>query len=199
MTLPPRPPRYINFFEPFHFTAGDQLVVPIGASHISLLLQEIQSREREEREQTNNMLGLTQVQKGSYVTLCICRLTLAWIFSETSTKLLGMPTLLVRSSSLVLDSLMPTRLSAVRCRLVTRVTLRQLPSSNSFVQLSSRVPLPTSGHSRSRVQNPLSGFAPKQTKESSVWRTTYIVLQSFDASINLHLNSSSGLPSRLGL
>ena len=47
--LPPRPPRYINFFEPFHFLAGDQLVVPIGASHISLRLQEIQSREREKK------------------------------------------------------------------------------------------------------------------------------------------------------
>ena len=51
--LPPRPSRYINLFEPFHFTAGDQLVVPIGASHISLPLQEIQSREWEEREQTD--------------------------------------------------------------------------------------------------------------------------------------------------
>ena len=67
-------PRYVNLFEPFHFLAGDQLVVPIGASHISLRLQEIQSREWEKKEQTNNMLGLTQVQKGSYVTLCICRL-----------------------------------------------------------------------------------------------------------------------------
>ena len=35
-------------------------------------------------------------------------------------------------------------------------------------------------HFRSRryleSQNPLSGFAPKQTKESSAWRTSYIVL-----------------------
>ena len=49
VTLPPRPPRYINFFEPFHFLAGDQLVVPIGASHISLPLQEIQSSEWEKK------------------------------------------------------------------------------------------------------------------------------------------------------
>ena len=54
VTLPPRPPRYINFFEPFHYLAGDQLVVPIGASHISLPLQDIQSSEQEKkREQTN--------------------------------------------------------------------------------------------------------------------------------------------------
>ena len=35
MTIPPRSPEYVNFFEPFHFLAGDQLVVPIGESHIS--------------------------------------------------------------------------------------------------------------------------------------------------------------------
>ena len=52
------PQHYINFFELFHFTAGDQLVVPIGVSHISLPLQEIQSREWEKKEQTNNMLGV---------------------------------------------------------------------------------------------------------------------------------------------
>ena len=72
MTLPPRPPCYINFFEPISLTAGDQLVVPIGASHISLPLQGIQPREQEEREQTNktnNMLGLIQAQQGSYATL----------------------------------------------------------------------------------------------------------------------------------
>ena len=73
---------------------------------------------------------------------------------------------------------MPTGLSAVSCRLVTRVTLRQLlpraPLSNSLTG----VPFLTSGHPRSRVQNPMSGFAPKQTKESSAWWTSYIVLQS---------------------
>ena len=30
------PPPYINFFKPFHFLAGDHLVVPIGVSHIPL-------------------------------------------------------------------------------------------------------------------------------------------------------------------
>ncbi len=75
-------------------------MVPIGVSHISLRLQKIQSREREEREQTNKRticLGLTQsvrqgVMQHSAFPVCICRLTLAWISSETSTKLLGMPT-----------------------------------------------------------------------------------------------------------
>ena len=68
----PSAPRHINFFEPFHFLAGDQLVVPIGASHISLRLQKLQSREWEEREQTNNMPGVnSKCKTRSYVTLCI--------------------------------------------------------------------------------------------------------------------------------
>ena len=48
-----------------HFTSwpGDQLVVPIGASHISSWLQEIQSREWEKKNKRTNKqykLGLTQ-------------------------------------------------------------------------------------------------------------------------------------------
>ena len=31
----PSAPRYVNFFKPFRFLTGDQLVVPIGLSHIS--------------------------------------------------------------------------------------------------------------------------------------------------------------------
>ena len=167
MTLPLRPPRYINFFEPFHFTAGDQLVVPLGVSHISLPLQEVQLREWEKKkERTNNMLGLTQGQKESYVTLCMCRLTLAWISSENSTTLLECWLILTRLPSLLWTSSHLIGLSALRCRLVTRVTLWQLPTSQSLCLTP-----------RSQVQNPLSGFAPKQTKESFAWRTTYIVLQ----------------------
>ena len=49
VTISPQPPCYINFFETFHFLAGDQQVVPTGASHISLRLQEIQSRVWEKK------------------------------------------------------------------------------------------------------------------------------------------------------
>ena len=54
--------------QPFRFfTAGDQPVVPIGVTHISLPLQELQSREWEEKEQTNktnNMLGVNSSAEG---------------------------------------------------------------------------------------------------------------------------------------
>ena len=49
-------------------------------------------------------------------------------------------------------------------------------SLSSFVQLSDWRSLPTSGHVEISGPNSLSGFAPKQTKGSSDWRTTYIVL-----------------------
>ena len=51
----------------------------------------------------------------------------------------------------------------------------QLPLCVSRRELLTRVPLPTSGRIEISSLNPLSGFAPKQTKGSSAWRTTYIV------------------------
>ena len=88
-----------------------------------------------------------------------------------------MPTHLDRSSLTVLDSLSCRLItSAVRCRLATRVTLRQLPSLGSFVQLLSRS---LTRSRQDRGLRPLFGFAPKQTKGSSACRTTYIVLQVF--------------------
>ena len=76
-------------------------------------------------------------------------------------------------------TLMPTRLSPARYRLpcpssVANCLLR-VPLSNSL--LAFPYPLPVTP--KSRVQNPLSGFAPKQTKESSAWRTSYIVLHTY--------------------
>ncbi len=80
MTLPIRPPHYINFFELFHFvTTGDQLVVPIEGSHIYFTASrntiEGAGEKREQTNKTNKMLGLTQAQEGSYATLhflCAC-------------------------------------------------------------------------------------------------------------------------------
>ena len=70
--------------------------------------------------------------------------------------------------------------SGVHCRPPLSVPRRQLLSSSSFFQptLFSR-PLPLPDPPRFQAQNTLSGFAPKQTKESSAWRPTYIVLQNF--------------------
>ena len=98
--------------------------------------------------------------------------------SENSTKQLECRLILTRSFSLVwtLSHADSPLCTGIHCRLPLSVSRRQLPSS-SFVRLSSRVPLPLPDTARSQVQNPLSGFAPKQTKESSAWQATYIVLQ----------------------
>ena len=103
----------------------------------------------------------------SYVTLCIpvsiYRSTLACISSENSTTHEECWLIVTRLPSLLWTSSHPTGLSAVRCRLpcpssVANCLLR-VPLSNSL--LAFPYPLPVTP--RSRVQNPLSGFAPKQT------------------------------------
>ena len=91
--------------------------------------------------------------------MCICRLTLAWISCETSSKLLGMPTYPDRSSTLLWTSSHPTGLSAVRCR---------LPFSSSFVQLPSRIPLPTSGHAESSSPKPFCLVLRQKTDKGIV-------------------------------
>ena len=136
-------------------------------------------------EQTNNMPGVvnSKCKTRSYVTLCIpvsiYRLTLACISIENSTTHKECWLILTRLPSLLWTSSHPTGLSAVRCRLpcpssVANCLLRA-PLSNSLLVFP--YPLPVTP--RSRVQNPLSGFAPKQTKESSAWRTSHIVLHNF--------------------
>ena len=150
------PPNTSTSSKPFHFLAGDQLVVPIGTSHISSWLQEIQSMEWEEREQTNNMLGLIQAQEEALCNIafpmCICRLTLARISCEISTKLQAMPTHLDRSSLTSLDPI-SCRLvtSAVLCRLATRVILRQL-FCEFFCPTPLAYPYPLPVTSKSRAQ-----------------------------------------------
>ena len=138
------------------------------------------------------MLGLTQGAREEFCNiafpLCICRLTLSWISSEISTKLLGMQTHLDRSS------FTGTGLTHVDCSLLLSVVDCPLASPfanclllSPFVSLSDWHSLPTSGHVEISSPNPLSGFAPKQTKGSSAWRTTYIVLHMFMKKMNQNL------------
>ena len=86
--------------------------------------------------------------------MSICRLPLAWISSKDSTTHEECRHILTALPSLTLGPyLMPTGLSAVRCRLATRVTLRQLPSPSSFVQLllTFHYPLPVTSRSRTQA------------------------------------------------
>ena len=86
--------------------------------------------------------------------------------SENSTTLLGMPSYPDRSSSLVLDSLMPTRLSPpvsgvdYLCPLSFANSHFSVPLSHSLTGVPS--PLPVT--SRSRVRNPFFWFRAKTDK-----------------------------------
>ena len=141
------------------------------------MAQEIQSRkwEKKNKEQTNNVAWVSsKCKKRSYVTLhslCICRLTLAWISSEISTKLLGMLTHLDRSSL--------TAAGLIRCPVSTGNCTSASPVANWLLWvLSSNCWLVFPFYFRSleiSSLNPLSGFVPKQTKGLSVLWTTYIV------------------------
>ena len=151
-----------------------------------------------EKEQTNNMLGLTQGVREELCNIafpmCICRLTLAWISSENSTTHEECWLILTALPSLTLGPyLMPT--AHFCCPVSTGHSHHpsQLTSVSSFVRLLLAFPCLLLITSRSQAQafvcfgakpnkglrlRPLFGFAPKQTKGSSAWRTTYIVLHS---------------------
>ena len=163
------------------FTAGDQLVVPRGVTHISLPLQEYNRGSGRKRGQTNkHEQWLTQEQKGSmqhYNSDSIYGLTLAWITSENSTKQLEcrhLDSIFFAGPYLMLPRL-STTVSGVDCPCPCPVAncCQLLFPTNSL--LASRYLFRPRRDFKSK--NPLSGFAPKQTKESSAWRATHIVLQ----------------------
>ena len=152
-----------------------------GGQRTFLATTRIRSRGPEKIEgQTNKheqCLGLTQEQKESYATLCIpdsiSGQTLAWITSGNSTKQLECRLILTQSSSL--DPIFSATVSRVdRICPWFHANCLSAPFSN---QLSFASPYHFRIRRDFRSKNPLSGFAPKQTKESSAWRATYIVLQ----------------------
>ena len=126
--------------------------------------------------------------------MCIWRLTLAWISCEISTTheecwliLTGLPSLWLNPISS--DWCLCCPVSTGHSRHPSP-TLLWVPLSNSRLAFSS--------HFRSRRDRglrPLFGFAPKQTKGSSAWWTTYIVLQTAycnNASKNYSLTDTNG-------
>ena len=113
-----------------------------------------------------------------YISDSIYGLTLAWFTSENSTKLLECRHL--DSIFFAGPYLMLTRLSApvsgVDCPCPWfHANSRQLLSPTNSLLVSRCLLRPRRDF---KSKNPLSGFAPKQTKKSSAWWATHIVLQS---------------------
>ena len=188
VTLPPSPPHAFILLLIISFLAGDQLEVR-GGQRTFLATTRIRSgwgigENRRTNEQTRTMLGVNSEQKESmqhYISNSIYGLTLAWITSENSTKQLECRHLLTQSSSL--DPILSATVSGVD-RICPWFHANPLccPVANCLpALLSSQLSFASPYHFRIRrdfrSKNPLSGFAPKQTKESSAWRATHIVLQ----------------------
>ena len=151
MTIPPRPPLH-QLLQPISILTGDHLVVPIGVSHISFWLQEIQSREWEKKkEQMNNKAWVNSTARR---LSCDTAFPVACISSENSTNHEEC-WLILTGSSLLLDPISCRLVSSVvRYRLPT-ATLR-LPPRTAFSAFlfptPTRVPLPTSG--RVKISSP---------------------------------------------
>ena len=184
-------PTHVNFLLTISFMAGDQLVAERGNAHFFTATR-IRSGGHEKIKQTNKQeqcLGLTQSRRRVCNTTFMCGLTLAWVTSENSTKQLACRHLLTRSSSLDpifsagltapvygVDCPCPWFHASTLCWLASLLSRRQLPLRSFSNQLSLASPYHFRIPRDFRSKNPLSGFAPKQTKESSAWRATHIVL-----------------------
>ena len=158
---------------------------------IFLATTRIRSGGQEKIKQTNKheqCLGLNQSRRRVCNTPCMCRLTLAWVTSENSKRQLECRHLLTRSSSLdpIFSDGLTTPVSGVDCPYPWfHANFLSAPFSN---QLSFAFPYHFRIRRDFRSKNPLSGFAPKQTKESSAWRATYIVLHYVSLRIQLNIS-----------
>ena len=189
VTLRPSPPHALHQSSN-HFAswpAGDQLVVR-GGQRTFLANTRIRSGGQEKIKQTNKheqCLGLTQSRRRVCNTTCMCGLTLAWVTSENSTSNWNAD-ILTQSSSL--DPFFSATVSGVD-RICPSFHANSSADSPLCCPVANYLPAPLSSQLSFaspyhfqirrdfRFKNPLSGFAPKQTKESSAWRATHIVLQ----------------------
>ena len=123
-------------------------------------LQEYEREKQDKRTNTCKTLGVNLRAEGELCnTLCMCRLTLAWVTSETSTKQLERRLILTRSSGPHLQPLV----SPLRCP-VSTAPVRGTTSAPFSNQLSSRVPLPLPATPRFQVQKPFVWFRAKTDK-----------------------------------
>ena len=108
-------------------------------------------------------LGLTQSRRRVCNTTCMCRLTLAWVTSENSTKQPECRHLLTRSSSL--DPIFSAGLTALVSGVDCPCPWFHANSISSFLQPTLfRVPLPLQDTARFQVQKPFVWFRAKTDK-----------------------------------
>ena len=164
----PSAPWYVNLFKPFQYlydlwsTSGSDRGIALFFT-----LQEYNlgsgGKKKNKRTKRTICLGLTQVQKESYAILCMCRLTLVWILAKLLLSYWNADSSWLSLLSLVLDSLMPTGLSAP---VSTGHSCHPSPTANFELLcpiLFSR-PLTTSGHAEISSPKPFVWFRAKTNK-----------------------------------
>ena len=132
------------------------------------------------------MLGVNQERKEELCNnTCMCGLTLAWVTSENSTSNWNADIFWLNLLRWALSCLLLSPESTAFCpwfhanSLLTRLSARrQLLAAPLSSQLSFASPYHFRIRRDFRFKNPLSGFEPKQTKESSD-RATHIVLHKY--------------------
>ena len=131
-------------------------------------------------------------------SLYICRLTLSCILRETSKATRNANSSLTVFHTAPGLCLTPTGLF---CSPLSSAPLR-LPSTTHplWVPLPTGLFSPSSGLVRDLELMPLFGFAPKQTKGSSAWRTTHIVSQLYkcDKDVYVAARPLEGGPAEAG-
>ena len=156
--------------------AGDQLVVRGGNAHFFTYTR-IRSREtgenRKTNEQTRTKLGVTKGRGRCCNTICMCRLSLAWVTSENSTMLLGSDILRLFFTGPYLVSSPLCSVSGVDC---PSVLPRQLllfasplswPTANCLSLVLASLWVASS--TLIRLPVPLPGTARFHVQESFVW------------------------------
>ena len=173
---PLTPPHYLSLLTmSSSLPAGDQLVVRGGNAHFFTYTR-IRSRETGENRKTNEQtkLGVTKGRGRCCNTICMCRLSLAWVTSENSTMLLGSDILRLFFTGPYLVSSPLCSVSGVDCpsvdprqlplllsnyQLLLLVSCHQLPTASLWVASSTLIRLPV----------PLPGTARFHVQESFVW------------------------------
>ena len=183
VTIPPRPPLHQLLRNHFNLDRWSSSGSDRGIAHFLMATRNtIKGVGEKNKEQTRAWVNWSARKLSCDTLHSFAYVDYRWRASFAKfPQITGMLTHLDWPSLTVAGlCLMPIGLFSDWCRLPT-ATLR-LPSPTGFCGFLlptpvTRVPLPTSGHVEDRGLRPLFGFAPKQTKGSSAWRTTYIVSQ----------------------
>ena len=160
-TFPLQPTLCQHSLQPFHFTAGDQLVVPIGVTHI--LYRYKNTIEGVGGKRTNEKtLGVNSSAEGELCnTLGMCRLTLVWILAKLPQSNWNADS----SSFTGLDPISCWLVSPLRCPVPTASLLSRANCLELVCPTNSLLASPsTSGHGEISSPKPFVWFRAKTDK-----------------------------------